>query len=172
MRLENVKVGETYLLKVGRNAMDVTVKGVDAKGKISVATAAGKVVTVSDAGRLAVHHTNVPVARGARGKGKASKATKAASGRNGREKGAPRGEKGAKARKPGLVDAAIQVMKAASKPMNCQEVVKAILEKKVWSSEGKTPHATLYSSILREIQKKGAEARFVKAERGKFALKG
>jgi hypothetical protein len=187
MRLENVKVGETYMLKIGRNAVAVTVKDVDAKGKISVATAAGKVVTVSDAGRLAVHHTNVPGAQGARGGGKASKATKAASGRNVREKGAPRlarpspehsrrgeggGQKGAKARKPGLVDAAIQVMKAAGKPMNCQEVVKVILEKKLWETTGKTPAATLYSSILREIQKKGSEARFVKTERGKFALKG
>ena len=45
------------------------------------------------------------------------------------------------------------------------------LAKKLWSTNGKTPAATLYSSILREIQKKGDQARFVKTERGKFALK-
>jgi hypothetical protein len=170
MRLENVKTGETYLLKVGRNTVQVTVTRVDEKGKITALTAGGKTVTVADAGRLAVHHTNAPrAAKGARGKAETSKATKAATGRNVGQKGAPKGDK---THKPGLVDAAIQVMKETGAPMNCQEVVKAILEKKLWSSAGKTPHATLYSSILREIQKKGAEARFVKTERGKFALKG
>ena len=45
-------------------------------------------------------------------------------------------------------------------------------DKGYWSSPGgKTPHATLYSAILREIQAKGDQARFVKAERGKFALR-
>jgi hypothetical protein len=49
--------------------------------------------------------------------------------------------------------------------------VDAVLAKGLWKSDGKTPAATLYSSILREIQKKGDDARFTKAERGKFALK-
>jgi hypothetical protein len=34
---------------------------------------------------------------------------------------------------------------------------------------GLTPHATLHSAILRELKAKGVEARFKKAERGKFA---
>ena len=39
--------------------------------------------------------------------------------------------------------------------------------KDYWTSPGgKTPDATLYSAILREIDTKGAEARFVKTERG------
>ena len=42
----------------------------------------------------------------------------------------------------------------------------------LWSSPaGKTPSATLYSALLRELQVKGEQARFVKAERGKFALR-
>jgi hypothetical protein len=42
-------------------------------------------------------------------------------------------------------------------------------EKGLWTSPGgKTPAATLYSSILRELQTKGANARFKKVERGKF----
>jgi hypothetical protein len=42
-------------------------------------------------------------------------------------------------------------------------------EKKLWTSPGgKTPHATLYSALLREIGAKGKDARFKKAERGKF----
>jgi hypothetical protein len=39
------------------------------------------------------------------------------------------------------------------------------------SPGGKTPHATLYSAIIREISLKGKESRFVKKERGKFAAK-
>lgn len=35
---------------------------------------------------------------------------------------------------------------------------------------GKTPHATLYSAILREIATKGNEARFKKTERGHFTI--
>jgi hypothetical protein len=167
MRLENVKVGETYTLAVGRNAVPVTVTSVDEKGKISDTTAGGKTISVADAARLTVHHTNAPrAAKGAKAEATTPKGTKAASGRDVAQKGASRGE----GKRLGLVDAAIQVMKAAGKPMNCQEVVKAILEQKLWESAGKTPAATLYSSILREIVKKGADARFKKVERGQFAL--
>jgi len=43
-------------------------------------------------------------------------------------------------------------------------------EKGYWTSPGgQTPHATLYSAILRELKTKGADARFRKTERGKFA---
>jgi hypothetical protein len=48
--------------------------------------------------------------------------------------------------------------------------VACALEKGYWKSGGKTPHATVCSAILREIQKKGEAARFRKAARGKFEL--
>jgi hypothetical protein len=68
------------------------------------------------------------------------------------------------------LDAAAKVLKAVKEPMNCQEMIKAMADKGYWSSpNGLTPHATLYSAILRELKTKGAEARFKKAERGKFA---
>jgi hypothetical protein len=163
MKLENVKVGEAYMLKIGKNAVQVTVKDVDEKGKITVATASGKAITVADAARLA------PGAHGAPRKTSTPKGTKAARGRNVGQKGAPQ----AKEKRVGLVDAAILVLhEAGNKPMNVKEIVDVVLAKKLWSTTGKTPGATLYSCILREIQKKGTEARFVKAERGKFALAG
>ncbi|GEM_PF-5876952 len=37
--------------------------------------------------------------------------------------------------------------------------------------KGKTPAATLYAAILREITTKGETSRFVKTERGRFAHK-
>src|SRR5208283_978381 len=151
MKLENVKVGETYTLAIGKNAVQVTVTRVDEKGKITVMTGGGKQMTVADSARLTVHHTNAPqAAKGAKTTTAAPKATKAARGRNVGQKGAPQ----AKEKRLGLVDAAIQVMKAAGKPMNCKDIVKVILEKKLWETTGKTPDATLYSSILRDIQKK------------------
>jgi len=41
-----------------------------------------------------------------------------------------------------------------------------------WTSPGgPTSHAALYAAILRNIQRKGDDSRFVKADRGLFALK-
>jgi hypothetical protein len=41
--------------------------------------------------------------------------------------------------------------------------------KKLWTSPGgKTPEATLYAAIIREIAAKGTAARFKKHERGVF----
>jgi hypothetical protein len=54
--------------------------------------------------------------------------------------------------------------------MNCQEMIAAMTAKGYWTSPaGKTPQATLYSALLREIKTKGDQARFQKTERGKFA---
>jgi hypothetical protein len=42
-----------------------------------------------------------------------------------------------------------------------------------WSSpHGQTPSATLYAALLREVQRKGAAARFVKTGPGRFAYRG
>ena len=50
-------------------------------------------------------------------------------------------------------------------------MIEKMAAKKYWTSPGgKTPHATLYSAILREIQTKGKDARFQKVERGRFTL--
>jgi hypothetical protein len=50
-------------------------------------------------------------------------------------------------------------------------MIEAMATKGYWKSPGgQTPHATLYSAILREINTKGKDARFKKVERGKFEL--
>jgi len=84
----------------------------------------------------------------------------------GKVTGAPAGNK------MSLVDAAIQVMKEVDEPMNTKRMVELISERDLWqpSRAGKTPHATLYSAILREIRDKGDDSRFEKVERGKFTL--
>jgi hypothetical protein len=79
---------------------------------------------------------------------------------------------GPKLSKPSALDAAAKVLQEAGTPMTCQEMIAAMAAKGYWSSPvGKTPAATLYSAILREITTKGDTARFAKTERGKFALR-
>ena len=88
--------------------------------------------------------------------------------------------KPAKAKKPtkekvpgklSALDAAAKVLAEAGEPMTSKEMIDAMAAKGYWTSPGgKTPQATLYAAILREIQAKGAEARFTKTERGHFAL--
>jgi hypothetical protein len=71
------------------------------------------------------------------------------------------------------IDAAVTVLGESDAPMNTKELIEAMSAKGYWTSPGgKTPHATLYSAILREINVKGAESRFQKTERGRFALAG
>lgn len=83
----------------------------------------------------------------------------------------PKPQKEPKPKKPSALDAAAKVLGEAGAPMNCQEMIHAMAEKGYWTSPGgQTPHATLYSAIVREINVKGKDARFVKAERGKCAL--
>ncbi|HEY7158955.1 MAG TPA: winged helix-turn-helix domain-containing protein, partial [Gemmataceae bacterium] len=76
-----------------------------------------------------------------------------------------------KEKKLSALDAAAKVLAEVGQAMSCQELIGAMAAKGYWTSPGgKTPHATLYSAILREITTKGTASRFVKAERGKFTL--
>jgi len=78
--------------------------------------------------------------------------------------------KAPKDKKVSAIDAAATVLKSAKEPMNTKEMIEAMATKGLWSSPGgKTPAATLYSAILREIAAKGKDSRFTKTERGKFA---
>ena len=75
------------------------------------------------------------------------------------------------AKKMSQINAAIEVLRRARKPMSCQEMVEAMKAKRLWSSPGgKTPEATLYASILRDIRK-GKNARFKKTGPGRFTIK-
>ena len=55
--------------------------------------------------------------------------------------------------------------------MSCLEMIEEMDRKKYWTSpNGATPQATLYAAIAREIKVKGKDARFVKSDRGRFAI--
>jgi hypothetical protein len=76
----------------------------------------------------------------------------------------------AKTKRVSAIDAAAQLLATSKEPMGCKELIEAMAAKGLWTSPGgKTPHATLYSAILREINVKGKDARFTKTDRGRFA---
>ncbi len=87
-------------------------------------------------------------------------------------------EKGGNARRPrnrgeeeacAALDAAARVLAETGAPMGCKELIGAMAGKGYWMSPGgKTPAATLFSAIAREIATKGELARFTKAGPGRF----
>ena len=85
----------------------------------------------------------------------------------------PKAEREKKEKQLSALDAAAAVLKKAGKPMRAQEMIAEMAEQGLWSSPaGKTPHATLYAAMLREIGVKGNDARFKKTDRGLFAFNG
>jgi hypothetical protein len=75
-----------------------------------------------------------------------------------------------KAKKLSALDAAAKVLAETGQAMTCAALIEAMAAKGYWTSPGgKTPSATLYSAILRELKTKGANARFKKTDRGQFA---
>ena len=99
------------------------------------------------------------------GEAKTSKITKAP-----KTTKAPQAPKPVKPKKTSGWDAAAQVLAEAGKPMTCRDITKAMLDKGLWKTGGKTPWATIYSAMLREVDDKPGESRFTKTGRGLFAL--
>jgi hypothetical protein len=118
-----------------------------------------------------------PVANDAANAAKAGKRGPKAS-KTATAKGKPAAKKtppAAKPPKPGkpkrlsALDAAAQVLSASEVPMRAVEMIAKMEAKGLWKSPGgKTPEATLYAAIIREIAAKGKQARFKKHERGVF----
>jgi len=74
----------------------------------------------------------------------------------------------AKPKRVSGLDLAAKVLADAKEPLQA----KAIAERAIaagWQTTGKTPHATLYAAMIREIAKKGKGSRFKKTDRGLFA---
>ena len=108
---------------------------------------------------------DAPVKKGKGGKPAASpKPAKA-----GKTPKAPKTPKEQKPKRISAPDAAAQVLAASEVPMRAKEMIAAMEAKNLWKSPGgKTPEATLYAAIIREIAAKGTKARFKKHERGVF----
>ncbi|QKK08459.1 MAG: hypothetical protein HND58_09905 [Planctomycetota bacterium] len=66
------------------------------------------------------------------------------------------------------LDLAAKVLAEAGEPLNAKTIAERAIAAG-WKTSGKTPEATLYAAIIREIAKKGKDARFAKHDRGLFA---
>ena len=120
-----------------------------------------KAVDAVEKGNLA---RGVKVPTGAK---KAAKATKDAKPARKRHTG-QRGANGAK--RPSGLDAAAEVLAEAKEPLGTKEMVERMLAQGLWQTGGKTPSATIYAAMTREIAAKGDASRFRKMARGKFEL--
>jgi len=82
-------------------------------------------------------------------------------------------EKAEKPKRTSALDAAAEVLKTSDTPMRAKELIEVMAARGLWSSpNGRTPEATLYSAMAREIQKAvatGTISRFRKTDRGMFA---
>lgn len=77
--------------------------------------------------------------------------------------------KAAKPKRVSLLDAAATVLASAKEPMQAKAIVEQVVQRGLWKpGAGKTPHATLYAAMTREIAAKGKDARFRKVDRGQF----
>jgi hypothetical protein len=135
-------------------------KASDAERKTAVAQAQA---TDAAANASAANPDLVPLAE-------AMKPTKAAKGSKAKTPKAAKPAKEQKPKKTSGLDAAAQVLMDAGQPMRCKDMVETMLAKGLWKTDGKTPAATIYAAILREIQTKGGEARFKKTDRGLFTI--
>ena len=141
--------------KVGRNTMLVTLLSEDDSlkgGWLVRSTKTGKEIMIRDTSRLTLSRTSeYDHAQEAREEAKPKPKPK---------------------QKTSLLDAAAQVLDAGRRPMSCPEIVETAIELNFWTpGSGKTPANTLYSSITREIAKRGDASRFQRSdERGKFEL--
>lgn len=165
MRKNEVEVGKVYRMKVGNQVTEVRLTAENPHGGwdgVNVATK--RKVRIKSPQRLR------GLAQGQPARSKAAEATpEAAATSEGTVPVKPKRSK-AKERRPSGLAAAAQVLADAGEPLSTKQMVERMLERGLWSTGGKTPAATIYSAIIREIAEKGDQARFRKVERGRFEL--
>jgi len=175
MKKNEVKIGGVYTAKVSDKVVPVRVDAVKGTGWSATNLATGKTIYIKSAQRLRgpAKQPATPVPQKATtsptattdGK-KPAKATSRAK----PKKAATRAKQGQqKAKRVSGLDAAARVLAEAGEPMTCRQIVEVAFEKGYWKSGGKTPHATIYAAMIREIAAKGKESRFKKVDRGQFA---
>ena len=158
------KIGDTVLLKVGRNEVQVKILKPMAGGNAFMvkSLASGKDF-IMPGSRLNVPTVSiVPVEPKQKVLSRVPVEPETEDAPNPAPESKP-------AKKMSLMDAAVAVLRESGKPMNTREMVKAATEKGYWTPTScRTPEQTLYGSIFREIKTK-SQPRIVKSEtKGKF----
>jgi len=195
MKNAEIKIGGVYRAKVSDKLTDVRIDRTNPHGGWDGTNlATGKTIRIKSAQRLrSASKTKAASTPGAGAKGDAksggkvtsSKGKQAASPKDAQTKAKSAGKpaqmttakaspakkaKTDKPKKPSGLDAAAQVLAEAKEPMRCKDMVETMIAKGLWSSSGKTPHATIYAAIIREIAGKGDQSRFKKTDRGLFTI--
>ncbi|HEO69670.1 MAG TPA: restriction endonuclease [Candidatus Hydrogenedentes bacterium] len=71
----------------------------------------------------------------------------------------------------GIREGTIAVLQEAGEPLHAKEIAKRLLDKKLWSTEGKTPHATVSARLYSDIKKNGDKSPFVLVASQTFGLR-
>jgi len=169
MKKNEIKIGHVYIAKVTGKVVPVEIVSANPNGGWDGKNlSTGKAVRIKSAQRL---REEKPAAKRAATSPTRAKTAKKAPKDAMKAPKADTGERrGDKAKKPSGLDATAKVLARAGEPMNCKAIVEQMLAEGLWQTNGKTPAATLYSAIIREIRDKGEASRFAKVERGKFTL--
>lgn len=167
MKKDEVQIGGLYTAKVSDKVVTVRIDGVNSRGGWNATnTATGKRVRIKSAQRLRAEvRENGSENRTPRSELTLEETEKLAKARIAKAKT----QAADKPKRVSALDAAAEVLKAEGKPMRAKDLIEAMTAGGLWSSpNGKTPEATLYAAMIREIATKGSEARFEKVERGMF----
>ena len=196
MKKNDIKIGSIYTAKITNRVVPVRIDrtnphgGWDAtnlvtKKKVRIKSAAklrgvyrdgakakptANQVSKSDTPKAKATRANT-AATPAKGKPKASTKAKPAKTAT-RANDAKRGGKPKAKKRVGILDAAATILAKANGSMGCKAIVDTAIDSGVWKTNGKTPAATLYAAMTREITKKGKDARFKKVDRGLFVAAG
>ena len=169
MKKNEIKIGHVYKAKVSGKIVPVQIVKANPRGGWDGKNlSTGKAVRIKTAQRLRSEKTAAKPA--ATSPTRAKTATKAAKDAKATPKADTAKRRGDGAKKPSGLDAAAKVLADAGEPMNCKAIVERMLAEGLWQTSGRTPSATIYSAIIREIRDKGEASRFAKVERGKFTL--
>ncbi|MFO7956308.1 MAG: winged helix-turn-helix domain-containing protein [Candidatus Brocadiia bacterium] len=174
MKQADVEIGEVYAVKVSGNICPVVIDEEHPNGGwVGTNQETNRQVRIKTAGRLRMPWDEYLDQGDGDEADTTPESTEEATGEPDAEKPkkrATRAKTGDEGAKMSGLDAAAKVLEEADEPLRCKEIARRALEAGYWASDGKTPHATIYSAILRDMQKKGDESRFRKAGRGLFAL--
>ncbi len=191
MRKDEVQVGKVYAMKVSGDIVPVRITGEKWSGDkhtgwVGTNTKTNRGVRIKSAQRLRGEvgggggkqerqDHEAPTAKELANNAEVEKVTKgkkpaaAKAPKPAKEAKSAKAPKPAKAKRVSALDAAAHVLAASNVPMRATEMIAAMEAKGLWKSPGgKTPEATLYAAIIREIAAKGDKARFKKHERGVF----
>lgn len=154
------KAGDRAFTRVGRNLVEVRVKG-KTDGGWSVETRSGRTLTVRNLeprpGETAPAPAKAATAKPAKAAAKTAKSA------------AP-SAKAVPGKGLSLLNAAAAVLEQSDEPMSVKAMIETAKDRGLWTpGSGKTPEQTLYSAIIREIKSKGGASRFRKEDRGRFA---